>query len=132
MTTKQLEKEGKVQGVDFKIPSKASINNAFSASNQFKTSSGNNTGVIPFIKNLQSRNDHDNSHPCGHYVAALKRNWRYDSSFQQQLILDYLYDDGTEKVPVMNPVNFQLKVGVDDKTSLTIGRNVSFYFAQNQ
>ncbi len=78
------------------------------------------------------KNAHDNSHPCGHYVAALKRNWRYVSSFQHQLILDYFYDGGNEKVPVMNPVDSLLKVGFDDKTSITVGRNVPLASVQNQ
>lgn len=131
-TKEELEKEGKVEGIDFKTPSKQSMNHAFAANNQFKITSGKNTGLIPFITKLQSRNAHDNSHPCGHYVASFKKMWRHDLSFQHQLIIDYTYVDIDNRVPVMNPVDAILKVGVDNKTSVPVGCIVPLAAVQNQ
>lgn len=131
-TINQLEKEGKVKGIDYEVPSKSHFDYQFTSNNQFKVTSGKSSGIIPFIKKLQARNARDDLHPCGHYVAAFKRMWQYNSSFIHQLILDYLYKDGRDKVPTLQPIDAFWKIGVDDKTSIPVGRYVPVASVQKQ
>lgn len=123
-TIDYFKKKNKEEGIHYSIPSKLHFDYLFSASKQFK---------VPFIKKLQSWDARDYSHPCGHYVAGLKRNWQYDTSLFHKLCLkNLLAHDNTILTRISHPVNGIWKVCVDDKTSVPVGWAVPISSVQNQ
>ena len=71
VTVETLEKENKVRGVDFKVPSEMWVAMQLSPNNEFASTAAYYTGRLPFIRKLISRTGRDDSHPAAHWNAGM-------------------------------------------------------------
>ncbi len=131
-TTTLICDKGKIEGTYLKIPSETWMKYQFIPNNPFKKSSLANTDILKYIHILQSRNERDDSNPWGYWCSFLKKNWRYSTSRFNPLVGDYLWDEQQSKTPVLDPVDAFWKIGVNDKTSVPVGRKVHIALVQNR
>ena len=127
-TVKALEKNGKVRGEDFEVPSERWVSLQLSPNNQFSSKAEKYTGRFKFIRKMLSRTARDSTHPAAHWVAMLRKLWRSHTSMLHGLFKEYSNQDpigdAQMREPCEPPSHAILKTGLDDKISIHIGDGV--------
>ena len=100
---------------------------ALSPSNPYRLIAERHTGRVPFVRKIISRTGRNREHPCAHWSADLKKNWRFQMSFLFKLV-SILYSgeeqDTPELIehhPCIEPNLAIMLVGADDKSSMSVG-----------
>ena len=65
-TVEQLEKDGKVKGQDFRLPSNQWVYMQFSPNNEYARTAGSYSGILPYVRNIISHLLRNGSHTFAH------------------------------------------------------------------
>ena len=81
-----VSEENSPNSEEIRAPSICWMYLALSPSNPYRLIAERHTGRVPFVRKIISCTGRDREHPCAHWSADLKKNWRFQMSFMFKLV----------------------------------------------
>lgn len=134
LTVSMLEKDGKVMGEDFAVPSQSWVTLQMHPNNAYRTTGGNYSCTLPFVRKMITRNGRNTAHPVALWNSAMKKSWRHHCShlvrlFEAQCEPRESVQDYT---PCPEASAALVYAGADDKTTINVGKDIPLEATKRQ